>query len=45
MTIIIDAQITSIEETSINDHDVNRINSIEYIHAGYRQDSKAPTFA
>ena len=45
MTIIIDAQITSIEEISINDHDVNRINSIEYIHAGYRQDSKAPTFA
>ena len=40
----INNQIESIEQVSVNTHNVSRINSIEVRYKGERQESKAPTF-
>jgi hypothetical protein len=41
----INSPITSIQEVTISEHDVARINSIETLYKGERQKSKSPTFA
>lgn len=45
MALKIDKQIDSIQIVSNGEHDVARVNSIQDLYKGARQESKAPTFA
>lgn len=45
MALKINNPIQEIEKVSVSEHNVTRINSIEYRYKEERQESKAPTFA
>jgi hypothetical protein len=45
MVLRITEPIESVSEVSVSEHNVARINSVQFLYAKDRQESKAPTFA